>query len=585
MSRRVRFDGAVTPAVCRPIESVWCSLSSVETDRRIAAARAAFGAGRTAEAERIAAAVLAERGDTLDAIELMALARRAAGDGAGAERWLRRAIAVAPGRRWPHDDLAELLCEAGRAVEAEAVCRAALAADRDNANAAMMLGNLLSEREELVEGAVWLRHAIALAGDHPQLLANLGRNLQRQGALDAAEPLLRKAVAAMPDALPPLAWLAELLEQARRFDEAATMLDRAGRLAKAQGSDVTLQRAALLSRTAEWRAGLALLDAEPELSGAALLQRGRLRDRAGRHDEAWADFIRGKAALAARSGRRYDRAGVARLITDLRTFFAAASLAPAPVRADVPQPIFILGFPRSGTTLTEQVLASHSRIRAGGELPFVAELAAIAEQRTAGAFPAAPDRLDPHMRATLATDLRDHYLARAAAFGLLDRDAGFFTDKMPLNELYLPLLRLAFPAAPLVAVKRHPLDVMVSAMSHDFTHGFDCGYRLEDAAHHFAVIDALVADYEFAAHTLVYERFVAAQQGETDALMAHIGLPTEPAQLAFHESRRFAPTPSYAQVQEPLNDRSIGRWKNYVLYLAPARAILREAIARGGYVV
>jgi len=571
----------------RPIGRTWCRLPSAETDRRIADARAAFGAGRHAEAERLARSVLDGDKNALNAIELMALTRRAEGDVGGGEHWLRRAIVVAPGRRWPYDDLAELLIETGRTSEAEAVCRAALAADRDNANAAMMLGNLLSEREELVEGAALLRHAIAIAGEHPQLLANLGRNLQRQGGLDAAEPLLRKAVIAMPDALPPLAWLAELLEQARRFDEASAMLDRAERLAKARGSDVTLQRATLLSRTADWRAGLMLLDNEPELSGAALLQRGRLRDRAGQYDAAWADFTAGKAALAARSGCSYDGADVARSIAKLRSFFAAAPLIPAPVQRDVPQPIFILGFPRSGTTLTEQVLASHSRIRAGGELPFVAELAALAEERTQGAFPANPERLDPQMRTTLATDLRDHYLARATAYGLIDRDAAFFTDKMPLNELYLPLLRLAFPTAPLVFVKRHPLDVMVSAMSHDFTHGFDCGYQLEDAAHHFKAMDTLVADRlaqsKVVAHTVVYERFVAAQENETDVLMAHIGLATEPAQLAFHESRRFAPTPSYAQVQEPLNDRSIGRWRNYAEHLAPARAILSEAIARGAY--
>ena len=365
------------------------------------------------------------------------------------------------------------------------------------------------------------------------------------------------------------------------------MLDRAERLAKTQGTDVTLQRAALLSRTDDWRDGLALLDAEPRLSGAALLQRGRLRDRAGRYAEAWQDVTAGKAALAAASDRRYDRAGVAQLIGDLRGFFATAAPTPAPIRDDVPQPIFILGFPRSGTTLTEQVLASHSRIRAGGELPFVAELAAIATERTRGAFPTHVNDLDTAERATLATDLCDHYLARAEAFGLLAPGTEFFTDKMPLNELYLPLLRLAFPAAPLIAVARHPLDVMVSAMSHDFTHGFNCGYRLEDAARHYAAIEALMAEWRtlpgIAPHTLGYERFVAAQQVETQELMAHIGLAMEPAQLAFHENQRFAPTPSYAQVQEPLNDRSIGRWRHYQRELDPARTILAEAMARGGY--
>jgi len=556
----------------------------------IAHARAAFQAGRHAEAEKLAVAARARDPASLDAIEILALAHRARGDVTGTERLLREAIAIDSRPRWPHDDLAMMLFDSGRVAEAEAACRAAIAADSTNPHPEMMLGNILSEREELVAGAAHLRRAIALAGEHPQLLANLGRNLQRQGALPDAEPLLRRAVAAMPDALPPLAWLAELLEQARRFDEASAMLDRAERLARAQGSDVTLQRAALLSRTEDWRDGLALLDAEPSLSGAALLQRGRLRDRAGRYAEAWHDFADGKAAVSTASGRRYARVEVERLARDLSTFFAPdrfAALTPAPIRHDVPQPIFVLGFPRSGTTLTEQVLASHCQIRAGGELPFVAELAEIAAQQTGGAFPAHADRLDADARSTLATHLRDHYLARAEAFGLLAPGTSFFTDKMPLNELYLPLLRLAFPAAPLIAVGRHPLDVMVSAMSHDFTHGFNCGYRLDDAARHYALIDALMGEWRklpgIAPHQFRYEDFVAAQLAETAALMAHVGLPMEPAQLAFHKSRRFAPTPSYAQVQDPLNDRSIGRWRHYARELEPARAILNETIARGGY--
>jgi Tfp pilus assembly protein PilF len=556
----------------------------------IARARAAYGEGRHALAVQLAGQVPPNRVDALDALEVMALAHRALGDVVETERLLRVAIATAPERHWPRDDLARLLLDTGRANAAEQVCREAVDADPANANAQAMLGNFLSEREELVEGAVHLRSAIALAGPHPQLQANLGRNLARQGMLAEAEKLLRQSIAAVPDSLAALASLAEILEQDGRFDEAAALLDAAEILAARQGTDVTLQRATLLSRTSDWRRGLALLDAESVLSGAALLQRGRLRDRAERFDDAWQDFMAGKAALAVASGRSYPRATVEQLVADLRAFFTPAkfsAMTPAPVAADVPQPIFILGFPRSGTTLTEQVIASHSRIRAGGELPFAAELWAIAVERGAGAYPGNFAALPDALRTNLATELRDHYLARAKAYSLLAAGADFFTDKMPLNELYLPLLRLAFPAAALVSVSRHPLDVMVSAMSHDFTHGFDCGYRLADAASHFAAMNDLADHWReglgIHSHALGYERFVAAQETETDALMTHVGMGMEPAQLAFHESRRFAPTPSYAQVQEPLHDRSIGRWQHHARALEPARAVLAAAMARGGY--
>jgi hypothetical protein len=325
-------------------------------------------------------------------------------------------------------------------------------------------------------------------------------------------------------------------------------------------------------------------------AGGALLLRGRLRDRAGRFDEAWADFELGKAKIARATGRAYPRDTVERHIAELRAFFSEerfAALPSAGVRRDVPQPIFILGFPRSGTTLTEQVLASHSRIRAGGELPFTAELRDFAALATGAPFPAGLGALAAADQSHLPALFRDFYLARAESHGLLAPGADFFTDKMPLNELYLPLLRIAFPEAPVVAVARHPLDIMVSVMAHDMTHGFNCSYALGDAAHHFAAVSALDAYYRdglgIARHELVYERFVAGQESETARLMAHLGLEMEAAQLRFHESTRFAPTPSYAQVQEPLNDRSIGRWRNYVRELEPVRDVLDEAMARAGY--
>lgn len=556
----------------------------------IAAARRALSSGDLDRAETLARSARAVPALALDAVEVLALSAKARGAGYRFEALLREAVALAPNRAWPRDDLAEWLHDTGRLHEAESVLRETLSAQPDNASAHMRLGNLLSEREELVEGAAHLEAAIRVAGRHPQLLANLGRNLQRQGRLDEAAPLLADAARAMPEALPPLAWLAELEEQAGRFDRAAALLDRAEALALRQGTDVTLQRVTLLSRTDGWEKGLAMLEAEADPSGAAQLLRGRLRDRAGRKAEAWEDFVSGKAALAAATSRTYPARAVGELIHQWQDFFTAdrfAGFTPAPRRKAVPQPVFVLGFPRSGTTLTEQVLASHSQVRAGGELPFGRELAERAAALTDGAFPRHPETVTDEQRAALGTQLRNHYLARAERYGLLREGAMFFTDKMPLNELYLPLLQLAFPQSPVVLVSRDPRDVMVSAMSHDFTHGFACGYRIEDLALHYARMEALTCHWVEAlpvpVHELGYERFVADQEEETADLMAWLGLDAEPEQLAFHTLARLAPTPSYAQVQEPLNRRSIGRWQAYVRELTPVLPVLADAIARGGY--
>lgn len=553
-------------------------------------ARHAFKEGRLDVAAAIVDGLLKTDPVCLDALEVKAMVLQAGGDRAGAEATLRAAIAAAPERHWPYDDLARLLLGSGKPADAEAVVRAALAADGANANAHGMLGVMLSEREELMPGAWHLRRALDLAGRHPQLLAGLGRNLARQGALEEAEALLREAVEQMPDQLVPRVHLAEVVEQRGRLDEAKSVLAAAGAIARERGQDVTLQEATLAARTADWRSGLAALDAVNDPAGGALLLRGRLRDRAGRFDEAWADFVLGKAKIACATGRNYSRDKVEGHIAELCAFFSAERFAAMPcagVRRDVPQPIFILGFPRSGTTLTEQVLASHSRIRAGGELPFTAELRDFAALTTGAPFPAGLGALAAADQSHLPALFRDFYLARAESHGLLAPGADFFTDKMPLNELYLPLLRIAFPEAPVIAVARHPFDVMVSVMAHDMTHGFNCAYEIGDAAHHFAAVSTLDAHYRdtlgIVPHELIYERFVAGQESETGRLMAHFGLEMESAQLRFHESTRFAPTPSYAQVQEPLNDRSIGRWRNYARALEPVRDVLGDAIARAGY--
>jgi len=367
-----------------------------DNQNRITAGRTAIREERFAAAEQLARDALEIDPHEIDALEILFLCQQRFGDGAGAERTLRRVIALAPHKQWPRGDLARLLIGMGRAAEAEQVLTEAVAADPRHADAHAMLGSLLSEREALVPGTRHLERAIALAGRHPQLLANLGRNLMRQGRLDEAEPLLQSAMAAAPDQLNPIIHLAELAEQRDQFDRAAALLDRAEPIAARQGLDVHAQRAHLLSRTSRWREALALLDEVTQLSGTPRLLRSRLRDRAGRYEEAWEDAVAAKAALARVRRHFYDAEAVGCQFSALRHFAEkSARLAGAAKREGVPQPLFILGFPRSGTTLTEQVLASHSQIRPGGELPFAGHptLGSCHAWLEAGGRPKTPGRI------------------------------------------------------------------------------------------------------------------------------------------------------------------------------------------------
>jgi hypothetical protein len=124
-------------------------------------------------------------------------------------------------------------------------------------------------------------------------------------------------------------------------------------------------------------------------------------------------------------------------------------------------------------------------------------------------------------------------------------------------------------------------------MAHEMTHGFNCSYRLEDAARHLALSDWLLDKYATAGfgptYHLRYESLVANQAEETQRLTAAIGLEMEPAQLNFHERGAVPATPSYAQVSQPLNDRSIGNWRNFASELDPVAPIVAESMKRGGY--
>ena len=171
----------------------------------------------------------------------------------------------------------------------------------------------------------------------------------------------------------------------------------------------------------------------------------------------------------------------------LTSFFSADracnSLPRAAVRADVAQPIFIVGFPRSGTTMIEQTLSAHPLITAGDELPVINELTELTPRlfNSALPYPEALVELWLGDRTQGLDTLRDYYLQRASQLGASGEAGGWFTDKMPLNETHLGLIGLIFPQAPIIHLLRHPLDVMLSVFSNHLTHGFYCAYDLVSA--------------------------------------------------------------------------------------------------------
>jgi tetratricopeptide (TPR) repeat protein len=554
-------------------------------------ARAAFERGDVATAAAAAESLLKLDARDLQALQLRYLVQHRRGETAAAAETLQAAIAIDPRADWAYNSLIQILMAAGRRPDAEQFARVALRVNPRNAQAHHLFGTILSEQNDLPAGEWHFRRALELAPDQARSQLNLAINLMRQGRTAEADPLFAQADAMAPRDVTTLAHWSKLYEVQGDLKLAGDLLDRAAAASSAE--HVNLLRVNYLARAGHAADALAMLDAAPALNGDARLERGRLNDRLGRYEEAWVDFVEGKSKLAAQGGGlEYQAKAVETFFARLREFFVRANvqlLPRAATRTDLPQPIFVLGFPRSGTTLIEQVLASHSQVRAGGELPFMTELRRLTNQL----FPV-PEPFPENLSRTWTADngyaaslFRDYYFARADQYGLLKPGKRHFVDKQPFNEIWLPVLRMAFPAAKIVHVVRHPLDVCVSVMSNSLTHGFNCGYRIEDIVHHFAAVFDLVEHYrrelDLGAHELRYESFVRGQDAETRRLLAYLDLEFEESCLSFHETRRYAPTPSYAQVTERLNDRSIGRHRHYAAHLKPFLPQLAPLMARYGY--
>jgi tetratricopeptide (TPR) repeat protein len=454
-----------------------------------------------------------------------------------------------------------------------------------------LFGLVLSEMNNLPPGEWHFRRALDIAGPNAPYLTNLALNLLKQGRPDEADRCFAQAHELAPRDPNTLAHWSTLHEGRGDLKRALELLDLAEGASSAE--QVSLLRANYLARTGQPEEALAILDRAGTMGGEGHLARGRLRERLGRYTEAWQDFVTGKSKLAQEGGGlQYKAQTVEALFGLCKQFFTRENvelLPRASLRTDIPQPIFILGFPRSGTTLVEQILCSHSSVHAGGELTFLRELRNLADDLLPG-----PERFPGNLALSWTSDrhyvaalFRDYYFARSEQYGLLRSGKPFYTDKMPFNEIHLPLLKMAFPQAKIIRVVRHPLDVCVSMLANNMTHGFACAYRIEDIVHHLAAVFDLVEHYsrEFDAGDLVlrYESLIEDQAAQTARLLEYLGLPFEDACLRFHENRRYAPTPSYAQVAERLNDKSINRHRHYAQSLAPYFSRLAPMMQKYGY--
>ncbi len=565
----------------------------------VAQARAALKAGNVAEAERLLIDLLERSPKHIGGLTLLH-ELRAPKNRAAAEALLARIVRLDPNNLAATQALALSLFGRGAMAEAEQHARNAVRIAPKDAQSHNLMGMIMTEAQRPHVGEHHYRRALELLdAPSPILLANLAWNLKNQGRMEESRRLYEESSNLDPGVFQTLYGWARMEETDRNFARAGKLLDAAEKLAPGH-PNVSLLRAILHGRVKDYDKAVATLeDIERQRGGGRLgpvewSEKGLLLDKMGRYPEAFAAFTEAKRTLREATGQAYLAEQAGALVQRLTAFFTAGRLEILPraeVLQGVPQPVFIVGFPRSGTTMVEQTLSAHPQITAGDELPIVAELTGLIPRmlNSPMTYPEAFSELWLGDQVEGLDNLRDYYLQRARQLGAMRKGARWFTDKMPLNETHLGLIGLIFPQAPIIHLLRHPLDVVLSVFSNHLTHGFYCAYDLESIARHYVLIMDLVEHYrremKLRYLPIRYEDVIDDQEANVRKMLEFIGAPYDKRCLAFHENKRYARTASYAQVTEKLYDRSRYRYRAYREQLAPVIPILEPTIRRLGYTI
>lgn len=545
-----------------------------------------------------------------------------------AERSARRAVLLSPDLAFAHHALGSALQSRGLLDEALPAYQRATALKPDYPDAHYLLGNALMAAGRLSEAETSLRRALVLRPRFFEALSDLGALLLTTGQTDRAAMTLEQALALRPDSPEVLANLASLFEMDQRLDDALALYQRALCI-RPDALDVQAKQADLLEKTGQVEAarevlvpGLARAPLHPLLNlVAARLERreqrfsdaaarleavlahpipdrlhgeihlllGQLHDRLGNTAQVLAHLAEGKRRTAgavdpegARRRRYLEK------VDHYRAMARHLSVRPEAVvpAADTASPIFLVGFPRSGTTLLESILDSHPGLRTLQEKP----AAAAVEQAFLALGGGDSTALDRLTEAEVA-HLRQIYQDEAARHLALPAGCRL-VDKLPLNLVRVPLLWRIFPESRFILAVRHPCDVALSCLMQDFgANDAMAGFTsLESIADIYARIMESWREYRdrLPLHwqRIRYEDLVADFEPEARRLLDFLGMEWDDAVLdhtRHAQARGLINTPSYHQVTQPIYQHARYRWKRYEQDFAPVLATLQPYIEHFGY--
>ncbi len=536
-------------------------------------------------------------------------------DFVGAEAIYSRVLERAPEHAAALHYLGLLRFQQDRLQEAQQLLTRSVQQEPLNPNAWSDLGMARIRADAPEQALDAFSRALALAPEHPDALNNMAQAFRKLRRFDQARPLLEKLVSLRPDSAEVRYALADVQYKMNDIKNAIANFQKAVRLdpddrririglgeayeSNGQFKQAKMQYLAVLRREPDSPLALAkLLQVREGAIDAAWISRaqaladdpatpedGRIRlnvalgywnDREKRYDEAFRRLQLGYDAQARRDP--FDADGYSRAIDSLIEALTADFYESAPTSAvESERPIFIVGMPRSGTTLTEQILASHSEVAAGGELSMLLQVSYQIGDLSRSGEPY------PHgLRTTGRMGLRQMARRYLDHLDKVSPDAARVTDKLPFNFMHLGVIALLFPNARIVHCRRHPLDNCLSCYFTSFAEQIRFANKLDTLGRYYVDYDRLMRHWHSVLPVnifdLQYEQLVNDTENQIRALLEYCGLGWQDACLSFYKTRRGVRTPSRWQVRQPIYTGSVQRWQAYAKHLEPLVRILEPVL-------
>lgn len=477
------------------------------------------------------------------------------------------------------NNLGLALLDLGRFVEAEQHFRGALSIDPNFVEACTNLGDVLRLRGYFGESESSLRRAIKLKPNSLDALCSLGLTLVSKGATHDAKGRFRKVLKSKPRHVVALHGLGQVALMEGRWDEAEKLFEQILEIDPKNAAALVAQAGTrkMMPTDATWleraEAALAKKDVTAPQEAALRYAIGKYFDDVGDFDRAFPSFRRANEILKT-AAEPYNRKVHAAAAADLVKAYTPAAVARAATGgSDSTLPVLVVGMPRSGTSLIEQIIASHPSARGAGELDFWSAL--MREHETEVRNGPLAEATKGEVAAAYLRKLKEH-AAVSPTDNLTNVDR--IVDKAPVNSDYLGVFHSVFPKARIIYVQRDPIDTCLSCYFQDLPLTLNFAMDLDDLTHYYKEHRRLIDHWRAVLPPgsileVPYESLVADQEAWTRRILEFIGLDWSGACLDFDQTQRVVASASYRQVRRKIYNTSVARWRNYQKFLGPLASL------------